>query len=152
MLSAELPMLYILRLTNGDCVVAMAADERSARRIAMRITTRDEAPEVATVRGLDTFGVRFSPTEEGSLEATHWDDATLDGILATEYPLLNEACQRANAEPFLPAANLSEPVLSQLKDAYERNTDIIRHGLQQELQRCTPADIAIKIKAATTRS
>jgi hypothetical protein len=145
-------MIYILRLTNGDCVVAMAADESDARRVAMRITTLEGVPEVASVRKLDAFGVRFSPTEDGSLQVTHWDDATLDSILANEYPLLNEACQRANAEPFLPAANLAEPVLSQLKDAYERNTDIIREGLQQELQRYAHPDAAaVKTKAAATR-
>ncbi|MFZ1009901.1 MAG: hypothetical protein WAN65_23895 [Candidatus Sulfotelmatobacter sp.] len=144
-------MIYILRLTNGDCVVAMAADESGARRVAMSITTLGAAPEIASIRRLDTFGVRFSPTEDGSLEVTHWDDETLDSILANEYPLLNEACQRANAEPFLPAANLAEPVLSQLKDAYERNTDIIRQGLQEELQRYAQPNAAIKTKAAATR-
>ena len=144
-------MIYILRLTNGDCVVAMAADECEARRVAMRITALEGAPEVASIRRLDTFGVRFSPTEDGSLEVTHWDDATLDSILANEYQLLNEACQRANAEPFLPGANLSQPVLPQLEDAYERNTDIIREGLQQELQRYAQSGAAVKTKAAATR-
>ena len=115
MLSAEPPMIYILRLTNGDCVVAMAADESGARRVAICITTLDGAPEIATIRKLGTFGVRFSPTEDGSLQVTHWDDATLDSIFTNEYPLLNEACERAHTEPFLPAANLTEPVLSQLK-------------------------------------
>jgi hypothetical protein len=147
-------MIYILRLTNGDCVVAMAADERGAHQVAMRITTLDEAPEVATIRRLDTLGIRFSPTEDGSLQVAHWEDATLDNILANEYPLLNEACRRANAEPFLPAANLSEPVLPQLEDAYERNTNIIRDGLQQELQRCAPtkSSVEVKIKAAATQT
>jgi hypothetical protein len=144
-------MIYILRLTNGDCVVAMAADECAARQVAMRITTLDETPEVATIRRLDGFGVRFAPTEDGGLQVAHWEDATLDSILSNEYPVLNEACQRANAEPFLPAANLAEPVLSQLEDAYERNTDIIRNGLQQELQRYAQSDAAIKTKAAATR-
>jgi hypothetical protein len=144
-------MIYILRLTNGDCVVAMAADECGARQVAMRITTLDEAPEIATIRKLDTFGVRFSPTEDGSLQVNHWEDATLDSILVNEYPLLNEACRRANAEPFLPVANLSQPVLPQLEDAYERNTDIIRQGLQQELQRYAQFDAAIKTKAAATQ-
>jgi hypothetical protein len=131
--------------------VAMAADESGARRVAMSITTLGAAPEIASIRRLDTFGVRLSPTEDGSLEVTHWDDETLDSILANEYPLLNEACQCANAEPFLPAANLAEPVLSQLKDAYERNTDIIRQGLRQELERYSRPEAAIKTKAAATR-
>jgi len=41
----------------------------------------------------------------------HWDDATLDDILESEYPQLNEAYRRANAEPFLKASDPKEPVL-----------------------------------------
>jgi hypothetical protein len=143
-------MLYILRLTDGDCIVALASDEQSAGQAAAKLYPQ-HTQDIISVRPLDSFAVRFSPTEDGSLEVTHWDDATLDSILANEYPLLNEACQRANAEPFLPAANLAEPVLSQLKDAYERNTDIIREGLQQELQRYAQPDATVKTKAAATR-
>jgi hypothetical protein len=141
-------MIYILRLTNGDCVVAMAANEDGARQVATRITTLDDAPEVASVRRLDAFGVRFTPTEDGGLQVAHWEEAALEDILANEYPVLNEACHRANSEPFLPAANLTEPVLPQLKDAYEQNTDIIRDGLRQELQRYAHSDALIKTKAA----
>jgi len=141
-------MLYIVRLTNGDCVVAMAADEGGARHIASKLNL-DEAAEVATIRQLDTLGIQFSPTEDGSLEVTHWDDATLDNILAHEYPLLNQACQRANAEPFLPASNPHDSAVSQLRAAYERNTDIIRQGLRQELQRSTRSQDSTKTNAAS---
>jgi hypothetical protein len=103
-------MLYILRLTNGDCVITLAADERSAHETAKELS-QDEAADVATVRRLDGFGVQFSPTEDGSLEVAHWDDATLDDILESEYPQLNEAYRRANAEPFLKASDQKEPVL-----------------------------------------
>jgi hypothetical protein len=143
-------MLYILRLTNGDCVIAMAADERSAREAAAKLSL-DEAAQVATVRRLDAFGVQLYPTEDGSLEVGHWDDATLDGILAHEYPLLNQAYRRAIAEPFVETPSPQEPVLSLLRAAIERNTDIIRQGLRQELQRSIPAEVSTKSKAATAR-
>jgi len=143
-------MLYVLRLTNGDCVVAMAADEYGARHIATKLNL-DEIAEVATIRQLDTLGIQFSPSEDGSLEVTHWDDATLDSILANEYPLLNQACQRANAEPFLPAPNPDDSVVSQLKAAYERNKDIIRQGLRQELQRSGQAQAPTRTNAASNR-
>jgi hypothetical protein len=128
------PMLYILRLTNGDCVVAMAADERSARETAKRLS-QDATTDVATARRLDSFAVQFSPTEDGNLEVAHWDDATLDNILASEYPSLNEAYLRANAEPFLKASDFEEPILSHLRTEHERNTEIIRAGLRLELDR-----------------
>ena len=126
--------MYILRLTNGDCIVAMAADERGALETAKKLI-QDEAAGVTSVRRLDRFGVQFSPTEDGTLEVEHWDDATVDDILASEYPLLNEAYRRANAAPFIEAFDPEEPVLAQLQSAHDRNTEIIREGLRRELER-----------------
>jgi hypothetical protein len=143
-------MLYIVRLTNGDCVVAMAADERSARETAVKLSL-DEAAQVATVRRLDGFGVQLYPTEDGNLEVGHWDDATLDGILANEYPLLNQAYRRAIAEPFVETPSPQEPVLSLLKAALDRNTDIIRQGLRLELKRSIQAEVSTTTKAAAAR-
>jgi hypothetical protein len=145
-------MMFILRLTNGDCVVTMAADERSARETARRLNrSEDDAAEVASVRRLDSFAVQFSPTEDGSLAVAHWYDATLDSILASEYPVLNEAYRRANAEPFLPTANPQEPALSQLKTAHNQNTEIIREGLRLERQRFSQAEVSTRSKTATGR-
>jgi hypothetical protein len=136
-------MLYILRLANGDCVIAMAADERSAVETAKRLS-QDAAAEVVAVRPLDGFAVQFSPTEDGSLEVVHWDDATLDNILANEYPCLNEAYCRANAEPFLKPSDSEEPILSHLKSEYERNTELIRDGLRLELERFNQQQVRSK--------
>ncbi len=127
-------MLYILRLANGDCVIAMAADERSALETTKRLS-QDASADVVAVRPLDGFAVQFSPTEDGSLEVAHWDDATLDNILANEYPCLNEAYRRANAEAFLKASDSEEAILSHLQSEYDRNTEIIRGGLRLELER-----------------
>ena len=139
-------MLYILRLTDGDCIVVLAPDEQTARQAAAKLNT-DEATNVATVRPLDNFGLRFSPTEDGSLEASHWDDATLDGILASEYPALNEAYRRANAAPFAKAP-AAEPILPHLKSEFERNMEIIREGLDLERRRFNPS-VRTKSKAGT---
>jgi len=127
-------MLYILRLTNGDCVLALAADEPDARQTAIKLT-QDEGSEVRTVRHLEHFAVQFSPTDEGTLEVARWEDATLDGILASDYPLLYEAYCRANAEPLLKASCQEEKTMAHLQDAYDRNAEIIREGLRGERQR-----------------
>ncbi|MGD1024586.1 MAG: hypothetical protein ABR880_17500 [Candidatus Sulfotelmatobacter sp.] len=134
-------MLYILRLANGDCIVTMAADERSAVETAKRLS-HDAAAEVVAVRPLDGFAVQFSPTEDGSLEVAHWDDATLDNILASEYPCLNEAYRRANADPFRKASDSEEAILSHLKSEHDRNTEIIRAGLRLELERFSQQQVS----------
>ncbi len=128
-------MLFIVRLTDGDCVIAMAADERSAGESALKLSL-DHAAEIATIRPLESFAVQLTPTENGSLEAIHWDDATIESILAHEYPLLNEAYRQANHEPLMASAQkIDESSLSQLHAAYQRNLEKIREGLGRELQR-----------------
>jgi hypothetical protein len=140
-------MLYVLRLTNGDCFVTVAADEQSARQIAK--LKLDPSTEVVTVRPLAGFAVQLTPTEDGSLEVSHWDDATLDDILASEYPLLHQAYLRANAEPFLPSPNPDEPILLELKAAHEHNTEIIRQGLQLEQQRFSQEGVSSRSKVSS---
>ena len=144
-------MLYIVRLTDGSCAVVIAADECGARQSATKLIRNAES-EVATVRPLDHFALQCFPTEDGSLEVTNWDSTTLENILANEYPRLKEACQRANAEPLLPARDAAQPVLWQLQAEFERNSEIIRRGLQQELERSKPAEVPNKSKAAQGRT
>jgi hypothetical protein len=124
-------MLYILRFTNGDCVVAMAADETTARQAARDLLV-DQSAEVVTARRLRKFAVRLTPTDDGSLELAQWEDATLDDILAAEYPQLEQAYRRANAQPLVKTSDSKGPGLSQLKAAYDRNREIIREGLELE--------------------
>jgi hypothetical protein len=140
-------MLFILRLTNGDCIVTAALDEQAARDSAMKLC-REDAAEVVSVRPINRFAVQFSPTDEGSLELIRWEDATLDDILAGEYPLLEEAYRRANAEPFARLSDHDEPILAHLKTEYERNTKIIREGLRLERGRF----IHDRVPAASTGS
>lgn len=130
----EKPMLYILRLTDGDCVVTLAADEQGAREAARKLIY-DEATSVVSMRPIENFAVRFSPTEDGSLQAEEWNGCALDEILATEYPLLYGAYCKANAIPFTQPAESDEPILMHLESQFERNTEMIRSSLVQERQR-----------------
>lgn len=139
-------MLYILRLTSGDCIVTAAHSEISARAFASAIGL-ENGESIATVRALPRFGVRLSPTEEGSLEAASWDDATLDDVLENEFPILNEAFHAANSVRFMPPPNAGKPLLDQLRNAHEQNTEIIRKGLRQELLRLDDAPVPAR-KAA----
>lgn len=131
-------MLYVLRLSTGDCVVAAAEDEHTARDMVGSLGL-EHGEEIVSVRPLSRFAMRLSPTDAGSLEVNAWDDSTLDDMLAHEYPILNEALRSANSSRFVPRSTSDQPVLDRLKQAYEQNTEIIRAGLQRELARLGPA-------------
>jgi hypothetical protein len=133
-------MLYVLRLSTGDCVVAAAEDETGPRSLATSFGLQD-GEEIVSVRPLPRFAVRLSPTDSGSLEVSAWDDSTLDDILAHEYPILNEALQAANSVRFMPPPTADSPILEQLKQAHERNAEIIRAGLERELARLGSASV-----------
>lgn len=140
-------MLYVLRLSSGDCIVAAAEDEISAR--AMASTLGLQADEtVATVRALSGFGVRLSPTDNGTLEVDSWDDSTLDEFLVHEYPLLNEALHAANSVRFISHQDPTKPVLDQLREAHAQNVKIIREGLQRERARLNSRTVPEKRRAA----
>jgi hypothetical protein len=127
-------MLYVLRLSDGDCVVVLASDEQEARR-ATNDLDPDNPTEIVSVRQLEGFALRLSPTEEASLEISGWNDATLDSILSREYPLLEEAYRRANAERFDQSQDPKQPALSRLRSQFERNTEAIRKALELELHK-----------------
>jgi len=140
-------MLYILRMTSGDCVVVLASDEQNARKAAAELNP-DAGESVVSVRHLDSFRVQFSATEDGSLEVAQWDDGALDDILVNEYPLLYRAYCRANAAPFARTPESDEPILMHLKAEIERNTEIIRQGLRLEMQRFGQREVMPKPKTA----
>lgn len=140
-------MLYVLRLSGGDCIVASAENESGARSLAALLGSVDD-DEIVSARPLAQFAVRLSPTDTGSLEVNSWDDAVLDDILAHEYPLLEEALHSANSVRFMPPMTPGRPILEQLKQAYEQNTEIIRVGLERERARLDPARVPERRKAA----
>jgi hypothetical protein len=124
-------MLYILRLTNGNCLVVLAANEPAARRIAGKVTL-DSAGDVVTVRRLQDFAVLLCPTQDGSLDVSQWDDTTLDNVLATEYPSLNEAYRAANSQCFEKPSGAPASNLEALNSWHEKNLGIIRQGIEIE--------------------
>ena len=131
-------MLFIMRLSKGDCIIAAAQDECRARDLAGGLLAQD-GEAVVSVRKLPRYCVRMSPTEQGSLDVHCWDDASLDNILDQEYPALSDAFRTANSLPLLPAAKTAGPPLSQLKQAFEENTEMIRRGLRLEQNRFSSA-------------
>lgn len=139
-------MLYVLRLSSGDCIVAAAEDESGARALAGILGLQAEETIVA-VRVLSGFAVRLSPTDNGTLEVDSWDDATLDDLLAHEYPLLNQALHEANSVRFMSAPDPTKPVLDQLRQAHAQNVKIIREGLQRERARLNSTTVSQKRKA-----
>lgn len=140
-------MLYVLRLSSGDCILAAAEDEISARALASTLGLQADET-VATVRALPGFGVRLSPTDNGTLEVDSWDDATLDDFLVHEYPLLNEALHTANSVRFISNPDPTTPVLDQLREAHAQNVKIIREGLQRERARLNSTALPEKRRAA----
>jgi hypothetical protein len=81
-----------------------------------------------------------------------WDDATLDDILTAEYPQLEQAYRRANAEPFVRTSDPKGPGLSQLKDAYDRNRAIIGEGLELERNKFKREEKTSSQKAKSARA
>jgi len=140
-------MLYVLRLSTGDCIVAAADDESSARELAAGSGLQaDEI--IVTVPALSRLAVRLSPSDNGTLELDSWDDATLDDFLAHEYPLLNEALHRANSVRFMSPPDPNTSLLGQIREAHAQNVEIIREGLQRERARLSPASMTEKRKMA----
>jgi hypothetical protein len=141
-------MLYILRLSNGDCIIVEAQDQSVARDLAAAVAL-EEGESIVSMRPLPRFAARFSPNDDASLNVSSWDDATLDDILAHEYPLLNEAFRQANSLPLMEAGSVNRDTLNQLKEAHEKNLEIIRKGLRMELEKFA-TETAEKQKATQT--
>jgi hypothetical protein len=79
--------LYVLRLRDGNCIVADASTEEEAREKAKPLA----ASEVATARKLDSFVAQFSLSDEGELASTLLDKNTVADLHEHEYPLLKAA-------------------------------------------------------------
>ncbi len=126
-------MLYVLRLTSGSCIILSAVDEHSARCKATQVD-ESAGERIVSLRPLDDLELKLAPTEDGGLEIAAWNDSVLHSILGNEYPLLLEAYQRANAQPFL-AWKAGTAVMEHLRTEFERNTEIIREALALETTR-----------------
>lgn len=79
--------LYVLRLRDGNCIIADASSKEEA--IAKSVPLA--ASEVASARPLASFVAQFALTDEGELTATILDKKTIADLHQHEYPLLQAA-------------------------------------------------------------
>jgi len=127
-------MVYVVRLASGDSIITFAGNEKDAHEAACR-RGLEAGDEVISVRRLPQFCLRLTPADSGTLEIDSWDDATLDDILTHEYPQFDAAIRAANRVKFLPSPDPNRPIFEQLRQAYDKNTEIIREGIRQERPR-----------------
>lgn len=79
--------VFVLRLRDGNCIVADAVNEAAARESVKSLA----ASEVVTVRKLGSFVAQFSLTDEGELASVILDKKTVSDLYQHEYPLLHAA-------------------------------------------------------------
>ncbi len=131
--------LFILRMTNGNCVVAAAANESAARSRACDLV---DEHEIASIRVLACFAAQFTLSDEGELKSILLDPGTVSDLHQHEYPMLH-AARRQSYEDFgpLPAASGSQPVMystdvrEDRREWDRRDTDLISYAVQQERER-----------------
>jgi hypothetical protein len=139
--------VYVMRLTDGNSIIVLAADEQNARARAATLIVH-EGVQIAYCREQSTFAAHFSLNDEGDLETVLWDDPTVGEILENEYPLLNETFKRANAEPFAPGLDATKPIMVQpgwqksLERADKKNIAIVLEGVRLERVRLDPKKVA----------
>jgi len=131
--------IFVLRMRNGNCVVAAAENEAVARERAKDIG-RDI--EIAGVRELSSFVAQFTLTDEGELVSTLRDRQTLSDLHSHEYPMLYAARSHSYADfGASPTSAASEPVLYDSgvrTDRCEwdvRDKNMISYVVQQERER-----------------
>ena len=109
--------LYVLRLRDGNCIIAEAENERVAQKRTEDIGANSE---VATIRALSSFAAHFVLTDEGELDSILLDVHTVAELHKHEYPML-KAATRQSYEDF---------GVSQTDSAVDRvlyDTDAARH-------------------------
>jgi hypothetical protein len=86
--------LYILRMRDGNCVIAEAQNEDQARQSASRLG----GSGVATIRKVESFVAQFSLGNDGDLKSALLDRLTLADLHQHEYPMLSAAIAHAYEE------------------------------------------------------
>lgn len=130
--------IYVLRLRDGNCVVANAADEDHARKAVEPLA----ASEVVTVRELDAFVAQFVLSDNGALIATLLDKETIADLHQHEYPML----KAANAQSYVDfgasetdskteAVRFSPPARRHSQQWDERDKQIVHYAVEQERSR-----------------
>jgi hypothetical protein len=86
--------LYVLRMRDGNCVIAYADNEANASQRAQQIGESG----VATIRQIDSFVAQFSLSNDGELKSALLDRSTVADLHRHEYPMLAAATAHAYEE------------------------------------------------------
>ena len=132
--------VYVLRLRDGNCIVAEAPSEEKALERAKLLA----ASEVVTVRKLESFVAQFALTDEGELAATILDKNTISELHRHEYPLLHAAHAQsyqdfgASETDSNTEAVLFDPTASRHAEQWDkRDKEIVHYAVEQERMRFT---------------
>ena len=127
--------VYILRLRDGNSIVASAPNEDHARKNVEPLA----ASEVVTVRELDTFVAQFVLNDNGELSATLLHKDTIADLHQHEYPMLKVANAQSYADfgtsetdSQTEAVRFSSPVRRHAQAWDERDKQIVRYAVEQE--------------------
>lgn len=127
--------MYVLRLRDGNCVVANAPNEDQARKNVESLA----ASEVVTVRKLDAFVAQFILNDNGELTATLLDKETIADLHQHEYPMLKAANAQSYADfgasetdSKTEAVRFSPPARRHAEKWGERDKQIVRYAVEQE--------------------
>jgi len=131
--------IFVLRMRNGNCVVAAAENETAARERARDI---GKNIEIASVREMGSFVAQFTLTDEGELVSTLLDRQTLSDLHRHEYPMLYAARSHSyNDFGPSPTNAASEPLLydagvrTNRREWDMRDKSMISYAVQQERER-----------------
>jgi hypothetical protein len=86
--------LYVLRLRDGNCVIAFAETEVNATQRAQQLG----GSGVATIRTIDSFVAQFLLSNDGELKSALLDRATVSDLHRHEYPMLAAATSHGYQE------------------------------------------------------
>ncbi|HEV3040739.1 MAG TPA: hypothetical protein VHA33_23440 [Candidatus Angelobacter sp.] len=130
--------IYILRLRDGNCVVASALNEGHARKNVEPLAVS----EVVTVRELDAFVAQFVLNNDGQLTATLLDKETIADLHHHEYPMLGTANAQSYADfgvsekdSKTEAVHFSSIARRHAQEWDERDKQIVRYAVEQERSR-----------------
>jgi hypothetical protein len=115
--------IYVLRLRDGNCIVASAPDQDHARKSVEPLA----ASEVVTVRKLDTFVAQFVLNDSGELSAILLHKETIADLHQHEYPMLKVA----NAQSY---ADFGTSETDSETEAVRFNSSVRRHAQEWDLR------------------
>lgn len=127
--------IFVLRLRDGNCVIATADNEDHARKTVELLATS----EVVTVRELDAFAAQFILNDNGELSATLLDKQTISDLHQHEYPMLKAANAQSYADFGISetdsktdAVRFSRSARRHAQSWDERDKQIVRYAVEQE--------------------